>query len=280
MPSPEALADSLAGRRVALPETRELDVLATLLERRGAQVLRCPMVAILDTPNVEAVRDWLNAFIDHPPEDFVILTGEGIRRLVGFAERHGRREAFVAALARTRKIARGPKPGRALRELGLSSDLVGIAPTTEGVIQTLGESDLAGRRIAVQLYGEEPNLRLREYLHARGAKVSCVAPYVYASAADAERVRDLIDHLAAGRVDAIAFTSTPQYRRLAQVAQDSGRTEVLSAALARVCVAAIGPIVAQDLAAAGVRVDVMPEGGFYMKPLVSALVAALDRRAA
>ena len=35
-------AQPLAGRTVAVPETRELEVFATLLERRGAQVLRCP----------------------------------------------------------------------------------------------------------------------------------------------------------------------------------------------------------------------------------------------
>ena len=38
----------LAGRTIAVPETRELEVFATLLERRGATVLRCPLVSIRD----------------------------------------------------------------------------------------------------------------------------------------------------------------------------------------------------------------------------------------
>jgi uroporphyrinogen-III synthase len=39
---------SLSGRTIAVPETRELDVFSSMLERRGATVLRCPLVAILD----------------------------------------------------------------------------------------------------------------------------------------------------------------------------------------------------------------------------------------
>ena len=34
-------AGALAGRRIAVPETRELDVLARMLERHGAEALRC-----------------------------------------------------------------------------------------------------------------------------------------------------------------------------------------------------------------------------------------------
>ena len=39
----------LAGKVVAVPEARQLDVLANLLERRGAAVLRCPLVGIVDS---------------------------------------------------------------------------------------------------------------------------------------------------------------------------------------------------------------------------------------
>src|SRR5262245_37129474 len=46
-----------ASRRplVALPETRQLDVLANLLERREVDVLRCPMIAIEDSPDTAGV---------------------------------------------------------------------------------------------------------------------------------------------------------------------------------------------------------------------------------
>ena len=44
--------------------------------------------------------------------------------------------------------------------------------------------DLHGRRVGVQLYGEEPNRPLVEFLAAAGARCRTVAPYVYASASD------------------------------------------------------------------------------------------------
>ena len=45
------MTESLAGRVVAIAEARELDVFAALLERRGAQVLRYPLVKIIDAPD-------------------------------------------------------------------------------------------------------------------------------------------------------------------------------------------------------------------------------------
>ncbi len=53
---------TLTGRTVAVPETRELDVFSSMLERRGATVLRCPLVAILDAPDPQPVLEWLRAF--------------------------------------------------------------------------------------------------------------------------------------------------------------------------------------------------------------------------
>jgi uroporphyrinogen-III synthase len=47
----------LANCTIAVPETRELEVFASLLERRGATVLRCPLVAIRDAPDPTPVLD-------------------------------------------------------------------------------------------------------------------------------------------------------------------------------------------------------------------------------
>jgi uroporphyrinogen-III synthase len=49
----------LSGRRIALPETREIEQLARMLEQQGAETLRCPMVAITDAPDPMPVREWL-----------------------------------------------------------------------------------------------------------------------------------------------------------------------------------------------------------------------------
>lgn len=264
----------LTGRCIALPETRELDRLARMLEERGAETLRCPLVAIADAPDPAPVRDWLMGF---PFDDLVFFTGEGVRRLHGFARRLELEPEFVAGLRSARKITRGPKPERALREIGFKSDLRAAEPTTDGLIAALSGSDLRGRRIGVQLYpGTSDDDRFADFLRQAGAEPDMVVPYVYAPAADDERVVELVDRIAAGNVDVIAFTSSPQVRRLYEVASAAGREEILQKGLHATLIAAIGPVVAGALRRRGLDVAITPDRGYFMKPLVSAIAAAFD----
>ena len=84
-------------------------------------------------------------------------------------------------------------------------------------------------------------------------------------------MQELIADMAAGKIDTIAFTSSPQIRRLEEVAEKAGTSTVLAEAYRRTRVAAVGPIVAQELAARGHHADAMPETTFTMKPLVRAI---------
>jgi uroporphyrinogen-III synthase len=271
MGAPRAVdvSEPLAQCVIAVAEARELDVFAALLERRGAQVLRYPLVRIIDAPDPAPVLDWIRAAADGGYDDLVLLTGEGLRRLVSCIDRHqpALRTPFLAALARMRKITRGPKPARALRELGMQSDLPAAVPTTSGVIEALRHIDWRGRRVAVQLYGAEPNLPLIEFLTAAGAQVATVAPYRYADAASEAAVRELLARMRCGDVDAIAFTSKAQVERLFRAAP----ADQVRAALAATQVAAVGPVVSETLAAHGVAVNAMPETTWFMKPLTASL---------
>lgn len=267
---------SLAGRSIAVPETRELAVFAAMLERRGARVLRCPLVAILDAPDPTPVLEWIRSFTAKSFDDLILLTGEGLRRLLSCIDRHDPRlrADFVLELDRVRKITRGPKPAKALRELGLKPDIAAEIPTTAGVIDSLRSVDLAGRRIAVQLYGAEPNLPLIEFLRAAGAQPTTVAPYVYADKADDEAVRSLLREMASGAVDVIAFTSSAQVDRLFAV----GPQDLVRRALEHTEVAAVGPVVKANLTRRAVNVRFMPQDSFFMKPLTSAMEDGLAPR--
>jgi uroporphyrinogen-III synthase len=267
----------LKGRVIAIPETREVEVFAAMLERRGASVVRCPMVAIRDAPDPAPVLNWSRNFARGACDDLILLTGEGLRRILSCIERNepGLKDAFVQALGRARKITRGPKPARALRELGLKPDIAAEVPTTEGVINSLRPHDLKGRRIGLQLYGTEPNRLLVDFLEHAGASVFTVAPYVYADAADDQAVLNLIKQLEAGDIDAIAFTSTPQVERMFSIAP----ADVVTKALANTVVAAVGPVVADTLSKRGIQARVMPEESFFLKPLTSELEEALGAKA-
>lgn len=265
---------NLKGKRIAVPEMRELEVFSALLERRGAEVLRCPLVTIYDSPHSAQVLAFAVKLADGGFDDFIIITGEGLTRILGCIDRHepSLREKFIEGLRKVRIVTRGPKPARALRPFGIKPNVEATEPTTDGVIRALSGENLAGRRVAVQLYGNDPNLTLMNFLRARQAEVTTVAPYVYGNAADDATVHALLERMAAGEVDAIAFTSKLQIERL----MTQHPAPLVKRALSRTMIAAVGPIVAEAIRSHGFEVSSSPEHSWFMKPLVVALGEALQ----
>jgi uroporphyrinogen-III synthase len=264
----------LANRVVALAEHRQLEELARMLEKEGATPLRCPMLSILDAPDDAPLLAWLDQLQAGQFDWVIFLTGEGVRRLLACAERHDRRPAILAALGKTQILTRGPKPGRALKEVGLTPTLIAPAPTTDGVIAACRTLNLRGRKIGVQLY-KAGNPPLEQYLRDAGATPVTVQPYVYAADTDADHVVQLLEQMADGKVDAIVFTSSPQVDRLFEVAEERQQVELLKLGLAKTLVAAVGPLVQDNFHKRGIAVQVCPEQGFVMKNLVQHLIRAM-----
>jgi uroporphyrinogen-III synthase len=273
------MADRLNGYRILILETREEAQFSRLLSEQGADVLQCPMFSIEDAPDPAPVEAWIRRAIDKPFDDLVLMTGEGVRRLMTVVRRIGVEKGFVAALGRSRKFARGPKPGRALREIGLEPQQTTETPTSEGVAEMLSRLDLKGRRLGLQLYPDRDHSALIGAIAARGAEVDPVLPYVYDAKAADSNIVTAIDEMAHGRIDAIALTSSGQARRLFDVAKAHGREARLREGLAKTPIASVGPVVSEELAAHGLRATIMPaEGAYFMKPLISAMAVALGNR--
>jgi uroporphyrinogen-III synthase len=270
------MADRLNGYRILILETREEAQFSRLLAEQGADVLQCPMLTIHDAPDSKPIEAWIRRFIGKPCDDLVLMTGEGLRRLVKVARRIDVEQDFVAAVGRTPTFARGPKPGRALREIGLEPQATTAKPTSEGIAEMLSRVDLRGHRIGLQLYPDKDHGALIGAITAQGAEVDTVLPYVYdAQAADANIVT-AIDEMAQGRIDAIALTSSGQVRRLIEVAQAHGCEARLRDGLARTPIASVGPVVSDELKSHGLRTDIYPANdAFFMKPLISAMAAEL-----
>ncbi|HMF14038.1 MAG TPA: uroporphyrinogen-III synthase [Gemmataceae bacterium] len=264
---------ALEDRTIALAEGRQLEELAEMLEKEGAAVVRCPLLSILDAPDPAPVVAWLRELVANRFSYVVLLTGEGLRRLLGFAERAGIRAGVIAGLGRVKTVTRGPKPVRALREINLTPTKVAAVPTTDGVIAALRDDALRGQTIGVQLYSDS-NTPLTQFLEQAGATVRTVQPYVYAPAVDADRVARLIHQMADGQIDVLVFTSSPQVDRLFEVAREQDLAARLGEGLGRTKIAAVGPIVANNLRQRGARVDICPEQGFVMKNLVQLIKRA------
>jgi uroporphyrinogen-III synthase len=274
------MADKLNGYRILILETREEAQFSRLLAEQGADVLQCPMFTIHDAPDPAPVEAWIGRFIDQPFDDLVLMTGEGLRRMMKVVRRLGVEPAFVAAVGKSRKFARGPKPGRALREIGLEPDITTETPTSEGVAAMLSALDLKGHRLGLQLYPEKDHSVLIGAIAACGAEVDTVLPYIYDAQAAETNIISAIEEMAAGRVDAIALTSSGQVRRLVDAAKAHGRDDQLRAALAKTPIASIGPVVSDELTAYGLQTDIYPANdAFFMKPLIAAMSLSLGKSA-
>jgi len=274
------MADRLSGYRILILETREEAQFSRLLAEQGAAVLQCPMFTIEDTPDPAPVAAWIRRFVDKHCDDVVLMTGEGLRRLMKIAHAIGLKDQFIAAMGQARKFTRGPKPGRALREIGLEPQQTTEKPTSEGIAEMLSRLDLAGRRVGLQLYPDKDHGALIGAITAQGAEVDAVLPYVYDAKAADDNILTAITEMAEGRIDAIALTSSGQLRRLFDVAQAQGCEARLREGLAGTPIASVGPVVTEELSAHGLAPTITPVGeAYFMKPLISAMAAALGKSA-
>ena len=272
------MADRLNGYRILILETREEAQFSKLLAEQGADVLQCPMFTIHDAPDPAPVEGWIRRAIDKPFDDLVLMTGEGLRRMMKLAVARGIDQAFVAALARSRKFTRGPKPGKALREIGLEPQATTEKPTSEGVIAMLSQADLKGHRVGVQLYPDKDHGALLGAIAGQGATAIAVTPYVYDARAADSHIVTAIEEMAQGHIDAIALTNLGQIRRLIDVARARGLEARLREGLAKTPIASVGPAVSDELKSHGLKADIYPANdAFFMKPLISAMAVALAK---
>src|SRR5579871_6494929 len=255
------MADRLNGYRILILESREQAQFSRLLTEQGADVLQCPMFAIHDAPDPAPIEAWIRRAIDKPFDDLVLMTGEGLRRLMTVVRRLGMEKDFLIALGTMRKFARGPKPGRALREIGLEPQQTTDKPTSDGIAEMLSRLDLKGRRLGLQLYPDKDHGALIGAITAQGAEVDTVLPYVYDAKAADTNIVTAIEEMAAGRIDAIALTSSGQARRLFDVARAHGCEVRLREGLSKTPIASVGPVVSDELAAHGLRASIAPAEG-------------------
>ena len=272
------MADRLTGYRILILETREEAQFSRMLTEQGAEVIQCPMFVIHDAPDSAPIEAWIKRFVAQPFDDLVLMTGEGLRRIMTVVRRIGLEPEFVAALGKARKFARGPKPVRALRELGLEAQEITETPTSEGIAEMLGKHGLKGRRLALQLYPDRDHAKLIATIRALGAEVDPVLPYVYDPQAAEGSIITAIDEMASGRVDAIALTSSGQVRRLMDTAKAHNCEDRLRKGLEQTPIASVGPVVSDELGNYGLRASIYPDNdAFFMRPLISAMAKQLGK---
>ncbi|MET8315409.1 uroporphyrinogen-III synthase [Rhodococcus erythropolis] len=255
--------DDLAGATIALTAERRVEEFATLLERRGAEIVRTPVIHVLPLVDDRDLRTQTSALIADPPELVVISTGIGFRGWLDAVASWGLTDEFLGALARTRIIARGPKATGVIRGAGLREEWSPSGESSEEVLAHLGSEGVAGLHVAVQLHGTitewEPLTDLSASLADIGAVVTPVSVYRWIRPPDQSPVRALVAAVRSGAIDALTFTSAPAVSSMLSTAKEMGELERFVAAMrGPVPTYCVGPVTAAPLELLGVP-TIQPE---------------------
>jgi uroporphyrinogen-III synthase len=240
----------LAGWRVGVTAHRRAEEQAELLTRRGASVVFGPVVRTHPFADDDRMRLATEALVEEPPHITVATTGIGIRSWFGAAESWGVDDQLTAALQPALRIARGPKARAALAAIGLPSHIDEPSERLDHLVDSLVTTGVEGKRIALQLYGEEVPWAI-ERLRRAGADVVAVPVYRWTAPEDLGPARRLLKDLVGEQLDAVTFTSAAAVRSFAALADRLGIGADLRATLSSTVVAGcVGPIT--DAAAAAV----------------------------
>ncbi|TFB46302.1 uroporphyrinogen-III synthase [Cryobacterium tagatosivorans] len=250
--------DELDGFRIGVTSDRRSEDLIAAFERRGAEVLHAPAIRIAAAADDTRLTLDTHAIIATRPDILLATTSYGIRRWFEAADAAGLGPELTDTLAGSRILVRGPKARGAIRAAGLDDSGMSDEETTKSLVDLVLRGGPTGLTVAVQLHGftDEPQLdRLRE----AGARVLTVAPYRWLLPEDSGRVLRLVDAVCTGSLDAVTFTSAPAVEALFGAADGAGRLEELQDAFSETVVAAaVGPVTAAPLQAAGLR-PIVPE---------------------
>jgi uroporphyrinogen-III synthase len=249
------------GLRVAIFEARMAGPLAEMVTRQGGVPLSAPAIREIPIDDNPQGRSFADTLLSGGLDVVIFETGVGVRYLVRSLQERLSPADWVAALSKTKVVARGPKPAAALREIGAAVDFQVPEPNTWHQTLSLIDAQIpvAGKKVAVQEYGQ-PVPELTEGLEARGAIVTRVPVYRWALPEDTGPLRLALQEIAKHKVGAALFTSAQQVEHVLQVAEEEGLDVALRLALAsQVVVGSIGPTTSAALRAHGLPVDIEPE---------------------
>ncbi|WP_077489783.1 uroporphyrinogen-III synthase [Sinomonas mesophila] len=280
--APEAgpeIATALKGFRVGVTSHRRAEDLIEALERRGAEVIHAPVLTIAPVDQDLGVLEDTRRTIESRPDVCIVTTAYGMRRWLEVADAAGLGESLTSALSAASLYVRGPKARGAVRAAGLADVGISNDETTATLVDLVlrdAGGRLDGKRVVMQLHGYTDRVQL-DRLREAGAELITVTPYRWVRPDGGDRLEALIAAICAGDLDVVTFTSAPAVDALFSTAHELGvYPQLIQAMRQRVATAAVGPVTAAPLEAAGLRPWV-PER-FRMGALIKLVTDNLARR--
>ncbi|QQR91159.1 MAG: uroporphyrinogen-III synthase [Myxococcales bacterium] len=270
--------------KVVSLESRRQGDMATLLRKRGAEVLEAPSMRELPLADQSEAHAFATKLLNDEVDVLVLLTGVGLRMLVDAMSSVVDRGAILRKIEQCTLLCRGPKPVAVLKEYGIKPALVAREPNTwRELLEDIERSDISlqDRRVVLQEYGRS-NVELVAGLKAMGALLEVIQVYAWQLPEDTKPLEQAIVTIAKREADAVLFTSARQVDHLFQVAEKLGEAEAMKKALCDdLLVLSVGPICSEALKERGLPVDLEPEHpkmGHLVKSFAERGKATLERK--
>lgn len=247
---------SFDGKRVLSLESRRAAEIAELIRRQGGVPFVAPSMREVPLEQNRALTDFAERLFANDFDMMILLTGVGTRQLNRALTEAYHENAFSDALRDMAIAARGPKPVAALREMGLTPDVIAPEPNTwRELLKALeGRTE---KSMAVQEYGRS-NDEFLAGLRARGAEVTAVRVYQWDLPKDTAPLREAVRRLAAGEFEVALFTTSIQIEHLMRIAAEMGMEAAVREGLNRVRISSIGPTTSEALEEFGFRAAMEP----------------------
>ena len=250
----------LFGKRIVVTRATAMPgTLSTMLRAKGADVIEAPSTEIeeLDRAAIDGAVQDIGTY------DWLVLTSVTGVRFFGDALRRAGLDA--RALFGLNIAVIGPSTGKALRDIGLTPDLVPERFVAESLLEVMTAAGVEGERILIAT-ADDARAVLPDGLRARGAEVTVVEMYrsrLISAGPEIDALREAIDD---GGIDGVTFTSASTVSGfVTQVGPERAR---------KIRGISIGPVTSEAARAAGL--NVVAEGKEATMPgLVDAVIAAV-----
>ncbi len=238
----------LSGRRIIV--TRASDQageFSAMLSRRGATVLECPTIQLVDPASWKELDGAVAVLADF---DWVVLTSVNAVRF--FFQRLSHLGYDARAFGQCKVCAVGPKTAEAISNHGIRPDLIPSDFKAEGVVSELSKLDIKGKRILFPRADRARDVIPRD-LELLGAHVT--SPVAYRNILPERLCPETLLALEKRNVDCISFTSSSTVLNMA----DLLGADLLVDMLKGVAVASIGPVTSKTCRELGLKVDIEPQ---------------------
>jgi uroporphyrinogen-III synthase len=259
---------NLAGKTIAItrPAGQTQEAQEQIL-KLGGKPYFIPAIEIKGLTDFTQIKQFIAELKAGSVDWVVFMSTNGIKHLLEAAKTLKVSMDLMTGLATTFVVAVGPKTAEACLGFGVHVDMVPEKYSSEGLIETIKDMDLRGKKIRIpRTTSATPTLTNK--LKEMGADVLEVYVYESGLPVDEALKTRFYGDLVSGKIDAVVFGSGLSAKNIFQMLTEKASSQQVKALLnGKVTTVAIGPTTSEALKELGVKVDVTPKDYLFERAL-------------